>query len=371
MITFLLGSGISVAAEMPGVGLLTQQVLSGENVVRYAGTFGVVGDDSPIERISQNDLTLNFVRRLSNLDDDFYEHFGVSHEVSYEEIAYVAAQLDDCVMFDYENPALLPLIERLENELGGAEQLRELARDAVNYVSGLVWSCLRRPPARVDHLKCITDACEGNRVGLISLNHDTVVEQALRHDGVPFKDGFTQTVSEEIKAWSNDFVADIKLFKLHGSVDWYRLSIDGRKTVVRSDADDPYHLRNDDGNILDFPADARGQFLAGTFNKILAYQSPVYFEQQIGAYEAMRESSALVVIGYGFGDKAINTRIIEWLEDTSRRIILVHRDPVSALKAARPAIRDAISRAAPRLQYAIVERWAEEATWAEIAADLP
>ena len=177
-------------------------------------------------------------------------------------------------------------------------------------------------------------------------------------------------MSKEIDAWSDDFDAKVKLFKLHGSVNWYRLSVDGRKTVVRTDADDPYHLKDDAGNLLDFPADARGQFLARTFNKILAYQSPVYFEQQIGAFESMRDSSTLVVIGYGFGDKAINTRIIDWLEYTSHRLIIVHRDPVSVLKSARPALRAAIDRAAPRLQYATIEKWAEEATWNEIAADL-
>jgi hypothetical protein len=371
MITFLLGSGISIAAEMPGVGPMTDQVMSGENVIRYAGTFGAVSDDSPIERVAQDDPTLQIVRRLLNVVADFYKHFGVDRDVNYEEIAYVAAQLDDCLMFNYENPALLPLIEQLEKELGGEDRLRELASDAVEYVSGVVWARLRRSPARVDHLKCITDACKEGAVGLISLNHDTVLEQALRHDGVPFKDGFTRPVSKEIDAWSNDFDANVKLFKLHGSVNWYRLSLAGRKTVVRTDADDPYHLEDDAGSRLDFPADARGQFLAGTFNKILAYQSPVYFEQQIGAFESMRDSSALVVIGYGFGDKAINTRIVDWLEDSSHRLILVHRDPVSVLDTARPALRDAIGRAAPRLQYATIERWAEEATWAEIAADLP
>jgi hypothetical protein len=255
--------------------------------------------------------------------------------------------------------------------VGGAERLRELSSDAVEYLNGVVWSRLRRSPSRVDYLRCITDACKDGPVGLISLNHDTVLEQALRHDGISFKDGFTRPVSKEIDAWSNDFDADVQLYKPHGSVNWYRLSLDDRKTVVRTDADDPYHLRDDAGELLDFPANARGLFLAGTFNKILEYQTPVYFEQQWGAFEAMRQSSALVVIGYGFGDKAINTRIIDWLEDTSHRLILVHRNPVSALESARPALRGAIARAAPRLQYATIEKWAEEATWQEIAADLP
>ncbi|MCP9486996.1 MAG: hypothetical protein MSC30_14175 [Gaiellaceae bacterium MAG52_C11] len=82
MITFLLGSGISIAAGMPGVGPMTDQVVSGENVIRYAGTFAVVGDDSPIERVAQDDPTLAFVRRLHAFTGDFYRHFEVGHEVT-------------------------------------------------------------------------------------------------------------------------------------------------------------------------------------------------------------------------------------------------------------------------------------------------
>ena len=115
MITFLVGSGISIEAQMPAVGPMTEQVLSGENVIRYAGTFAVVGDSSPVERVAQDDPTLAFVRRLRDIAAEFYGHFGSDHDASYEDIAYVAAQLDDGVMFNYENPALLPLIKQLES----------------------------------------------------------------------------------------------------------------------------------------------------------------------------------------------------------------------------------------------------------------
>jgi hypothetical protein len=377
MICFLLGSGISIPAGMPAVDALTEQVLSAENVIRYAGTFGVVGDSSGrIDRVEDDDPTMEFVRQLYTIVADFYSRFGVDKAVDYEELAYLAAQLDDCLMFNYENPALLPLIEQLSSALGGDERLRELSSDAVELISGIVWARLRQPAARVDHLSCVTDACKaaqdtGDRVGLISLNHDTVLEQALRHDRVSFKDGFADRVSSEIDAWANDFESLVALYKLHGSVNWYRLWINERQTVVRTDAIDPYHLTDDGGERLDFPADARGQFLAGTFNKILAYQSPVYFEQHYGAYEALSASSALVVIGYGFRDKAINTRIIHWLEDRSHRLILVHRDHLTAVNGGRPAVRSAIARAADRGQYAVIQKWAEEATWEEIEADLP
>jgi hypothetical protein len=376
VISFLCGSGISVGAEMPGVEELTRQVLSGENLIRYAGTFAVVDDSSRyLERVKDDDETLQFVRRLHQLAEAFYSRFDDGRIIDYEEIAYLAAQLDDCLMFNYENAALLPLIEQLSSEVGGDERLRELSSDAVELVSGVVWSRLRRAAARVDHLASITGACKAavaadDSVGLISLNHDTVLEQALRQAGVRFKDGFTEPASDEIDAWNNDFDAPVSLYKLHGSVNWYRLWLDDRQTVVRTDAADPYHLKDAAGERLDFPAEARGQFLAGTFNKIFAYQSPVFFEQHIGAYEALRRSSTLIVIGYGFRDKAINTRVIDWLSNSEARLIIVHRDPESAVKGGRPALRHAVARAATQGQVATIEKWVEDASWEEIATDL-
>jgi hypothetical protein len=116
---------------------------------------------------------------------------------------------------------------------------------------------------------------------------------------------------------------------------------------------------------------AREQFLAGTFNKIVAYQSPVFFELHVGAHQALRDSSTLVVIGYRFRDKAINTRIIDWLADPNRRMVLVHRKPVAVLNGRRPAIRDAICHASEHGRVATVEKCAEAVTWEEISAELP
>ena len=106
MISFVVGSGISIAAEMPGVEDLTRQVLSGENLIRYAGTFAVVEDSSKfLDRVGDRDPTLQFARHLRELAGTFYSRFGFERDIDCEEIAYLAAQLDDCLMFNYENPA--------------------------------------------------------------------------------------------------------------------------------------------------------------------------------------------------------------------------------------------------------------------------
>jgi hypothetical protein len=157
------------------------------------------------------------------------------------------------------------------------------------------------------------------------------------------------------------------VLKLHGSINWYRYRIGGEQVVVRSDADDPFHLRDLDGGMLEIPADARGQFLAGTFNKILAYQSPVYADEHAHFRAALRDCDVLVVSGYGFADKAVNTHLTGYLYDTSvRPIVLIHANPRGLVEAARPAAARALVAAEKRGRLVLIEKWIEDAAWHEV-----
>ena len=102
---------------------------------------------------------------------------------------------------------------------------------------------------------------------------------------------------------------------------------DGQFTARASDGD-AEHARGPDGELLDYPAMGRPLFLTGTFNKILSYQSGIYADQHYRFHEALMNADALVVIGYGFRDKAINSRIVAWAERPGeRRMIVVHPRP--------------------------------------------
>lgn len=48
----------------------------------------------------------------------------------------------------------------------------------------------------------------------------------------------------------------------------------------------------------------------------------------------------MVVCGYSFGDKGINTEIIDWIYDKrGRRLVIIHPDPNGLVANARGAIR--------------------------------
>jgi hypothetical protein len=60
-----------------------------------------------------------------------------------------------------------------------------------------------------------------------------------------------------------------------------------------------------------------------TFDKILAYETWIFPDQHLRFHEALRKTERVVLIGYGFGDKAINTRLIAWLARASEHTLIV------------------------------------------------
>lgn len=85
--------------------------------------------------------------------------------------------------------------------------------------------------------------------------------------------------------------------------------------------------------------------MTGTFNKILSYPAGTYADQHFRFHAALTDADKLVVIGYGFRDKAINARLVAWAERPgSRRMVVVHADPARLGTGARGAIRNKWTR---------------------------
>lgn len=80
-------------------------------------------------------------------------------------------------------------------------------------------------------------------------------------------------------------------------------------------------------------------FMIGSWDKLARYTDPVYLEIYYAAFEALRTSELLVVVGYGFGDKGINKLIADWMSRSeSHRLVVVDRDACGLWKHARGAI---------------------------------
>lgn len=376
----LIGSGASVPAGMPTVGQITERVLSGENVLKHGSDFRLVDELPPNYEVFRKGVedAVDFVGELQTLCAEYFASQDKTRTTNYEDISYVARQIEDGLLSEYENPALLPLNQRLGAQAGRSqEELLEIAGASADYIDDIVRSLLGRPVAAVDHLGAVVDGFGDETVDeitLATLNHDVVVEHAFRERGRPYADGFGEAFGT-LLLWNEVFApANRKLLKLHGSIDWWRYRLErsgwSGQITARSTDGDPFHARDPDGELLEFPVDGRPQILTGTFNKILQYGSGVYADQHYRFHKALASADALLVIGYGFRDKAINARIVAWAERPGqRRMIVVHGSPAELGTRARGAIRGKWNRWQQQGLLAFVPEYLSAATtWPPIRA---
>ena len=362
---FLLGAGSSVAADFPSTQELTEQVLSGHGVTRHTdGSYYIDGIEAP----AQPTLLVNcMVRRLHAKAERYYSVYG-ERPVNYEDLFYLAKQALDEELGEMENPAIHSFIRELRTDrsllVKAANKKNEdpneayvpyvpdnfqmLLEEACNYMTDVVWRslCHKPPPESLSQLNLIAYACENVKVASIStLCHDTHVETFLSNEDIALSDGFSQP-QRDVRYWNGDLSSDGKIpfIKLHGSVNWFRLRSENgdwydEKIGIPLNGD-YYHTRTV-GGVLQTPLDGRPLLLIGTFNKISEYSSGIFRELHYRFRSTIRDANQMVICGYSFGDKGINSEIIEWYYNKQgRRLIIIHPDLENLVRNARGAIRN-------------------------------
>ncbi|MBI2267674.1 MAG: SIR2 family protein [Armatimonadetes bacterium] len=350
-VAFLLGSGASIPAGMPSTLDLTERILSGEGVARHTDATYHLGRPLYAHMGLEDEFVPRIVSFFDILKEEitpYYCTFLTDYRPNYEDLYYVSNQVLDTVTGEYDNPAVQPFIERILPRIqplliGKAGEIRErwslgeLAREAIHYIHDVVWCKLSMKPKQFDHLRSVRDACEDrqvSRVDLFTLNHDTVLEQYLSQDTIQFTDGFGEPV-HDVRYWDPNLLENpsikVRVLKLHGSVNWFRLRPDGggwsEESIGISLKGDPDHTKSREG-LRQLSVEGRPKLLVGTFNKMLSYISGIHMDLHAQFHRSLPRIKGLVVCGYSFGDRGINTRIIEWMyAGPDRNMTIVHPDP--------------------------------------------
>jgi hypothetical protein len=329
---------------MPRVMEITDEVVADAQALSLGAAMG-----APQSHGQSLGRVVGLVGELKKCCDDYWLAMDKSRTTNYEDIAYIARQLSDALAAQYENPALLPLMRRLRRARGGTlGDLAILAEAATSHIEEIVVRMLSRPIGSLEHLTAIANAFRDptvEQLDLFTLNHDLVIETALRRSAVHFSDGF-EWRHGTLLVWNDSYQDEHRrFFKLHGSIDWYRYALPGRagQVIARSsDDDDPFHPRGPHEEELQPPLDLLPDILTGTFDKILRYPTGIYADQHFRFHEALAKADRLLVIGYGFRDKAINARLVNWcLRPAAERFVIVREDPEEALRTtARGVIRE-------------------------------
>ena len=226
---------------------------------------------------------LKFLGRIK-LEIEYYYKDELDRFVNYEDLYYVASQIKDSESGEYDNPIVQPFIDKILPDIKKIfignnfdvrqSWLQDIANETTHYISDIVYCLLSKRLCRLDHLCCIKDACQDtqlNKVDIYTLNHDILLEQYLSENNIQIRDGFGKSINN-VRYWDPDLFLNepfkVRLFKLHGSVNWFRFRPDGgdwsKESIGISLEPDIWHT-NDSNGQMQRPVDGRPMFLAGNF----------------------------------------------------------------------------------------------------------
>ncbi len=151
-------------------------------------------------------------------------------------------------------------------------------------------------------------------VNLFTTNYDTLLEDALSLNKVPYWDGFTGgAVAFRSLSYGDDIPAKgyrANIIKLHGSIDWYMCE---KGHVWRVRENDTYPSK--ENRVLIYPQATK---------YIATQQDP--FSTQFDLFRKAlhsKTSNVLIACGYSFGDEHINNEIEFSMSKESSKTVLI------------------------------------------------
>ena len=348
-ISFLLGAGASIPAGYSSTKRLTKKIMAPRGYTRHTAGYYIADPDN-----QKNDLTYTtpvvrrIIRWLFMRTQEYFLYDEEPKEPNYEDLYYLASQLRDDAT-ELENPAVLPLIRKLKCEMTlwseyekfceqylQWDKFNHLCEETCHYIEDIVAHMLnRRNECCTKHLEIIKSISEAEGEGLelkgiATLAHDTHVERYLRCAGIKYTDGFSVPIPDDpLRIWRDHFSPDdgIPFLKLHGSVDWIRFDLrkpGENQTLPLSEIGVCESPRLDNSIYgKDKYADHRPLLLIGTFNKTARYSWRLMVDIHYRFRKTLEDSDTLVICGYSFGDKAINSQLISWRDAVRSRSLVV------------------------------------------------
>ena len=358
-IAILLGAGASFPAGSPSTSEITDQVLTGQGVTRHSSSVYQLESDKPP---TGRTLAAKKMTQLIKAEIEYYVTNILNRPVNYEDLFYATQQMydenmgeiDDHTLFNYTKQIRIkadPIIA--ETTVDPCERLNsfnELISETCDYISDIVWRMLARDATYLSHLDFITQLHKSYTLTNIStLNHDTHIETFLKQNNIPFSDGFLKPETD-VRFWGNEFNLNNKIpfLKLHGSVNWFYVP----SNQVRFGYElgipfkDRHHTkaRNPNRGYSTF----RPTLLIGTFNKIRSYSSDEFLDLHYQFRKTLRKTDKLIICGYSFGDKGINSELLYWINaQHNRQFIIIHHNPTKLRAGARPAIQKLLQKYTP------------------------
>ena len=396
VLNVLLGAGASCAYNFPTSDELTGIVLDGEGFRR--NTLSEYDRGMPIDiRHDRCPHVLEITRFLSLLCEDARVAFNGLREPNYEDIYHLALTIYDFLSGEYPyadsrafveklRPLLSLLVHELSRKTSLDMTLKQFVWEALTYIECVVCveinertGNLRDP---INHLSFLVDGVQSEqlkRINVFTLNHDTLIEQFWEQHNIEFTDGFGNVDGDLRKlnpvAYDNA-TRKLNLYKLHGSINWYRLRPEAEgswynEVIAIPVNGDVWHATDATGvSFHPLPANhgmSHPMILVGSENKLRDYNGGVWIELQHRFRQSLFQSNHLIISGYSFADKGINNRIIEWVyRSRDNKIIVIHPNPDELHHGALGAISNKWEMWLNSDTLRLIEMPIERCTWNDI-----
>jgi len=337
-VSFLLGAGASLAAG--GLSLANIPKPLEKALIDKA-----VGEKKEEAAPGWIGLFYTIASVLSQKDLSFDDRSSLFQSTEGEEIPPIELNLEDFLsQLHVWHSGMLDETDTLQ--LAGDTELSMLKSDLarlVNEITAALTVLLNLPQSGMDKplrshrkfiKKVLTRPLNLRRANLFTLNYDTLIEQAGDAEGAVLVDGFVGTLRRVFRPESYDidfyfpaqttegrvhrFDRALHLYKLHGSITWHR---------CEPNWENPFGLY-----ATFYNQDCKS-------DDVLIYPSPMKYGQALGMpYSELfrrlgnaiaQPQSALIVIGYGFGDHHVNALIRQALAIPSFTLVVVDPDPNS------------------------------------------
>lgn len=327
-----LGAGVSIPSGLPDARALTKRILKGPPHATGDGDRVRVLLDV-LRKHDTNDIS-----RVGAVSDGSASGAIYRGTSTYEDLFFLCQQIALWNIGLSDNSMTTPFMEVIERKartlLRGrtvAARLRDLAsmgRLGCSLIETIVSGTLQRKyRAGFDLIRQLATDRRVDQLNIVTLNHDTLVEQFLSANKLPFIDGFGGRDGDV--RWYEDDVYDapgarIRLFKLHGSIDWYSFLYGGRSRTAIFLGRDPTRAK-DQGLKPLMVEFGRPSFLSGV-NKAVAYQRGLFADIHFHFGELLRRCDRILMSGYGWGDTIVNFQLDTWFDRVrSNRLLLLHR----------------------------------------------
>lgn len=355
-ILFFFGSGVSFPSGLPSANEITNKILIGEWNRHTDSNFYPGRNTNPV--FAKNDITPKiqiFLKFIKEYADEYFAKRMIG-EANYEHIYFIVNQLHNELTFESDNPALKPFIQFIENKFDFENNkeffeydkpigFKDLVWRSEDFINCVIWQSLysENDPIGFELITEILNFNKNLNLDIATLNHDLILEKYLDNNSITFFDGFSEPNGDFCYFTPNNYskcIQRIKLYKLHGSLNWYRLRTFDENKKLTTDfyaklvGNNHWNVQDKEGNFLGNTLESYPIFLSGTGNKLSAYNSGIIKFIHLEFDEVLIKHDLMIMSGYGWNDKGINIRLMEWIMTSDqRKLIILHEDPESIKKS--------------------------------------